>query len=188
MKNKLFIIPTDTVYGLGAALYDEDALKYIYEIKGRDFNKQIPILCGSINQAKKIGVFNEDALKLANCFWPGALTLVLNSSESHYKKTNEKTIALRIPDHMGTKGFIEKYGPIRATSLNDSGKEPIFDEKEIMDKYKDLVGIIITQDESLFSKEASTVVDLTKNQINVLRLGHLQEEDLLRCINSKTLK
>lgn len=185
MKDKtLVILPTDTVYGLAAKLYDQAALNLIYQIKGRDLNKQIPVLCSNLEQAKKIGLFSNAALKLAKCFWPGALTIVLKSTEEHFKITGEKTIAIRIPDHKETLNFIQKNGPLRTTSLNHSGEPPLFDEKTIEERYRKFVDQIFLQAESSFSHQASTVVDASNNNVKIIRLGHLKEVDLLLCINN----
>src|SRR5690554_424993 len=116
--NKLIIFPTDTVYGIGACLYDKENINKIYEIKGRDFNKQIPVLCSTIEQIGTFAVVNDNLRKLAKAFWPGALTIVLESNNDYYNFSGEKTIAVRIPNHKETLKLLEKDR--KSTRLNSS--------------------------------------------------------------------
>ncbi|HHT55361.1 MAG TPA: threonylcarbamoyl-AMP synthase, partial [Acholeplasma sp.] len=83
--NKIIIFPTDTVYGIGASLYDLDNINKIYEIKGRSFDKQLPVLCSSIEQIESFAVIDNNVLKLAKAFWPGALTLILKTKDEYFK-------------------------------------------------------------------------------------------------------
>lgn len=177
-QGDLIVIPTDTVYGLAAQLYDNEALNKIYEIKGREQSKKIPLLISNVDQLKDVCILNEISLKLIEKYWPGPLTIVLKTTTSFNSKTGEETIAVRMPKHPTALKLIEENGVLRVTSLNKSGEEPLtnIDKiKEIFGKYiKDIYphGIIAK------SNVSSTVIDLTTNEIKILRQGDIKFSDL----------
>lgn len=70
LKHKIIIFPTDTVYGLGCSIYDKESLKTVYNIKQRDFNKPISVLCSSLEQIEEIAIIDEKIKKLISYFWP----------------------------------------------------------------------------------------------------------------------
>ena len=92
-KGELIIMPTDTVYGLCAMLYDQEALEKIYVLKGREQSKQIPILLSSIGEAKEIAIVSKEAEFIMERYWPGKLTIVLKATDLYKDKTSENTVA-----------------------------------------------------------------------------------------------
>ncbi len=180
----LIIIPTDTVYGLAAKLYDEEALEKIYQIKGREQSKQIPILCAAINDLDDIAIINDYAMKLMKAFWPGAITLVLLTRPTFYEKTGEKTIAVRIPNHELALDLLQKYGVLRTTSINISGEPPLDDINEIRNVFGQYVHEIYEQNIEP-SKISSTVVDLSGDSIKILRAGTITEKDIIDVIKNR---
>ena len=76
----LIVIPTDTVYGLSAKLYDEKALAKIYQIKGRDESKKIPLLISKIEQLKDICIMSKLSQAFMKKYWPGPLTIILKNN------------------------------------------------------------------------------------------------------------
>lgn len=180
MNDNIFIFPTDTVYGIGCRLYDSEAIKSIYEIKGRDFNKPISVLCSSINQIEEFAEVTIEARLIGKKFWPGGLTLILNTKEGYYKKTNEKTIGVRIPNHKFALKLIDELGPLKTTSINRSGEEPLNDFDVIKAVYGNKITNIYENSEEI-SRVSSTVVDLT-NGVNVLRTGDISLNDILNIL------
>jgi len=176
-KGDLIIIPTDTVYGLAAQLFDEDALLKIYEIKGREQSKQIPILCYQMSDLTEIAVLNETAKILMKKFWPGPITFVLNTTKEFFEKTQEKTIAARVPNHQKALEIIKKYGVLRVTSLNKSGESPLVDMMQIKHDFGPFISEIYEQNFEQ-SHVSSTVVDLTQETIKILRHGTITEKDI----------
>ena len=124
---QLVSFPTETVYGLGADATNDEAVAKIYHAKGRpSFNPLIAHIA-SLTQAKEIGVFDERALRLAEAFWPGALTIIVplkpSSGISHLVTAGLDTVALRLPAPSLVRDLIAKAGvPIAAPSANISGK------------------------------------------------------------------
>ncbi|AXE60844.1 SUA5-like translation suppressor [[Mycoplasma] phocae] len=103
--NKLFISTTDTVLGIGGAVED-DVKNLIYEIKGRDRNKKLIILVGSIQQARSFWQWNNEAEKLAEKFWPGPTTLVVNDQ------------GFRMPNQKKLLAYLQANGPVYMSSCN----------------------------------------------------------------------
>ncbi|CCV64824.1 predicted translation factor, Sua5/YciO/YrdC/YwlC domain protein [Alteracholeplasma palmae J233] len=180
-KGDVIIFPTDTVYGIGARLLDHKAIKKIYKIKGRDFDKPIAVLCANIEQISEFAYVTDDIKKLAEAFWPGALTLILKTKYSYESETFEKTIGVRIPNHPLALELIRKNGPLKTTSVNKSGEAPLNDYEEIKAVYNKEVSAIYPNNEKILEL-ASTVIDLT-NGLEVIREGIITKkmiEDILR--------
>src|SRR5690606_5885454 len=125
---RLVAVPTETVYGLAARADSEAAVAEIYRAKGRpDFNPLI-VHVGSLEQARELAHFGEEAERLAERFWPGPLTLVLpvrsNSPIVPAVTAGLDTVALRMPDHPAMRGLLDRVGvgvPLAAPSANRSG-------------------------------------------------------------------
>ena len=119
--------PTETVYGIGAALNQPAAIKRIYKIKNRPINKPLQVLVSTLEEAKRLGVFNKQALSLAKA-WPGPLTLVVNKTKLVPKLVTggAPKVGLRIPDHQDSvPAFVVEVeqiptGQIEACHLCDS--------------------------------------------------------------------
>ncbi len=166
---KVALVPTETVVGLVAT---DAGLRRIREIKGRDRNKPVALLCASAGEAFAMA---RDvpalARKLADLYWPGALTLVLDTVEGG-------TIGVRVPDHPTVRALLASYnGALYATSANLSG-EPAPRALEEVDPHV-LSAVDVILEGRAGSGEASAVVDLSRGGIRLLRVsGGLTEERL----------
>lgn len=123
---KLVAFPTETVYGLGADATSEKACQKIFQVKGRPTNNPLIIHVPSLEVAKTFGDFNEDAIKLAEAFWPGALTIVtqlkVGVKIAKSVQAGLKTIAIRVPSHPVAQALLCRAKvPIAAPSANPSG-------------------------------------------------------------------
>src|SRR5260221_8646655 len=104
----LVAFPTDTVYGLGALAFDENAVAQLYDVKERGMDKAIPVLIGDINQLERVAA-GKNAMcdKLARLFWPGALTLVVpRHSSIPDAVTPLPTVGVRIPKFTATQDLL----------------------------------------------------------------------------------
>lgn len=177
MLKEVLIFPTDTVYGIGASLYDTESIKKIYEIKGRDFNKPLAVLCSNIKQIDEFAYMDKKASLLAKLLWPGGLTMVLKTKPKYFELTGESTIAVRIPNHKLALSLLDQYGPMKTTSVNASGELPLNDYDVIYEKYNLFVNKIYRNEEKI-QEVSSTVIDLV-NDLKILREGNITKEDIL---------
>ncbi len=172
LKSKIIIFPTDTVYGLGCSIYDQESLKKIYNIKKRDNNKPISVLFSSLKQIKEIAIIDNKVEKLAISFWPGPLTIIVPTTQKYYDKTKEKRIGIRIPNHSLALQILNKKGPLKVTSVNKSGEPPLNNYLEIKKQYQNKVDYIYPNNKIL-SNISSTVIDTTSPKWFLVREGSI---------------
>jgi L-threonylcarbamoyladenylate synthase len=170
-SGKVALVPTETVVGLVA---DESGLSRIREIKGRDANKPIALLCRSAEEAFGLAA-NVPPLaeKLADFYWPGPLTLVLDLRSGD-------TIGLRVPAGKAVRKLLDAYGgPLYATSANLSGEPARAASDEVDSQVLRAVDVVVEGEKG--SGEASAVVDLSGGKVELLRTGNeLSAEKLAR--------
>jgi L-threonylcarbamoyladenylate synthase len=173
-------VPTDTLYGLAASAFNESAAARIFEIKGRPDNMAMPVLLADVSDMELCAVDVPDvALKLAERFWPGALTLVLKKSPRvpDVVTGGKNTVALRVPDHDVPGRIVRELGePITGTSANRSGKPGLTTSQAVRDELGDAVDLIVEGD--CPGGLASTVLDLTGERPQILRQGAVSAEDI----------
>ena len=180
-KGKILVVPTDTVYGICSDATNEKAVEKIFIIKNRDKNNPLNILVSSIDMAKKYTKnFNKIAETLANKFWPGALTMVLEKNDLIPKivTANKETIGVRIPDNEVTLNIINELNlPIACPSANISGRPSGTIIEDIKSDFKDNVDIYIDCGPSKIGIE-STIVKINENSVEILRQGKIAKEEI----------
>ncbi|MEM2759840.1 MAG: L-threonylcarbamoyladenylate synthase [Nitrososphaerales archaeon] len=178
-KGKVVVYPTDTVYGLGCDPYNDSAVESLLEIKGRERGKPMPLLCSSVDTACKIGKVEQDAKKLAERFWPGALTIVvtLNDRKISDKVTGRTgSIGLRVPDHPCALKLIDACGGVLiGTSANRSGFPSANDANEVLGS---ISGFDILIDGGRTSGIESTVLKIADKKITVVREGRIKRKEI----------
>ena len=180
-KSELIVLPTDTVYGVGASALDEEAIQCLYFVKRRHTDKGIPILLSDICDLQKAATnVPSYAESLITRFWPGPLTLVLSKRKNLPPSISEtEYVAVRIPDHDISRAIIRAAGGMLATtSANLSGHEPAQTARDALNVLAGAVAIVVDDGPS-GGGVASTVVDCTGDSIRILRPGPLTLEDLL---------
>lgn len=178
MKNRVIIFPTDTVYGIGASIYDTAGQKRIYAIKNRPLSKPLAVLCANLEQMEEIAYVDDNAKKLINKFLPGPLTLILNSKPKALEATGLKTIGVRIPSYDVAIEILKKNGPMSTTSVNESGEPSMNNYLEIKESYGSLVDDIYMPSNDATSSLPSTVVDFSKDTPKILREGAISLEQI----------
>ena len=153
------LVPTETVVGLVAA---ESGLPRIREIKGRDANKPIALLCTSeeeaFAQAANVPPLAEN---LAELYWPGPLTLVLDLPSGG-------TIGVRVPAGKAVRDLLASYGgPLYATSANLSGERDAGSVNDVDPRVLEAVDVVVRGEKG--TGEASAVVDLSKGKVRLVR-------------------
>ena len=178
LKNgKIIIYPTDTVYGVGGIITNEETIKNIYKAKDRSFSSPLIALISSADKIEEIAVINEknrDKInKLIQAFWPGGLTIILESKKivPPIMISNGKTVGVRMPDHEAALKIIESAGGILpTTSANISGEVTPRSYEELDEKFKCRVDITVDGGKCPIGT-ASTIIDMSSENIKILREG-----------------
>lgn len=176
----LVAFPTDTVYGLGAQVFDGPAVARLYEVKGRPQEKSIPVLIADFDELDQlVSEIPAAAWKLAHTFWPGALTLVMpKRPELPEAVSAGPTVAIRLPDHAVTRDLIRSTGvPLATTSANRSGEPDAVTAAQVAAALGDGVAAILDAGTAP-GGVPSTVVDCAVTPPRVLRLGAIGLEIL----------
>ena len=178
---ELVAIPTETVYGLGANGLDEEAVKKIFEAKGRPQDNPLIL---HVAQAKQMELYCHDipnaAWVLAEKFWPGPLTMVLPAKDTVPRRTTGglDTVAIRCPASEVTRKIIELAGvPVAAPSANISGKPSTTTAEHVRHDHDGKIAAIVDGGHCSVGVE-STIVDLTEQPARLLRPGGITPEQL----------
>ena len=172
--------PTDTVYGVGADPFQPEAVRKLYQIKGRPIDKPIPILVGSVDDVQRVAqnlppIFGQ----LAAHFWPGELTLIVEAKALPSEVTaGGHTVGVRMPDHPLALALLQRYGgAIATTSANKSDEPPATSAAEVRAELGELVGVILDGGQTA-TRVASTVLDLSVLPPVILRHGGISMDQL----------
>ena len=172
----IVLYPTDTVYGLGADAGNEEALASLARLKGRPDGKPFLLAVAYMDMAARYGYFTPLAQELANEYWPGALTLVLDAERPLSPfVSKDGSIALRAPAHPFCAALSRAFGAAyTSTSANPAGKEPGLDPDAIIATLGSAVDIALVIDGGmLMSSQGSTIVDARGGEPHILRQGSL---------------
>ena len=177
----LVAIPTETVYGLSAAINNEKAIAKIFAVKGRPQNHPLIVHIANIDELQTVAVnIHRDAIKLAHACWPGPLTLLLQRSENVPISVTggRDTVAVRIPDNAFTRQLIINLGsPIAAPSANRFGKVSPTTAQHVCDDLQNDVDLIVDDGASSVGVE-STIIDFSVSPPQLLRHGGIPIEDI----------
>jgi len=178
--------PTETVYGLGADATNESACSKIYKLKSRPNNNPIIVHVASVEEARKIGEFNELAEILASKLWPGPITLVVKYKESSGICKNVRaglgTIGLRIPANEIALQLIRQTGKaIAAPSANISNYVSPTEAKHVLEAFGSEVHVL-DGGKSTYGLE-STIIDVSTARPRLLRFGFITPESISKLID-----
>jgi L-threonylcarbamoyladenylate synthase len=184
-KGGVAIYPTETVYGLGCAPSDPDATKRILQIKQRA-DKPLPLVCSSIEVARRIVEFNTTAEKLAEKFWPGPLMLVLPKKMDYpiYVTFGKKTLGIRVPGSEVSRRLASlSAGVIVSTSANKSGANPPLTAQEAINQIGGEVDVVVDGGPCL-GQLPSTVIDLSGSEMWIVRSGPITGNMIMEALKS----
>jgi L-threonylcarbamoyladenylate synthase len=178
----VIIYPTDTLYALGADVYNEEAVKRVFEIKHRPFSVPLPIAVASKKAIETVASLNENAHKIIDRFLPGSLTVILKKKESvpMIVTSGSETIAIRIPQQKIALRLLRKYGPLTVTSANLHHEKTPGVIKDILMQLQ--TELPVAFDVGHLDATPSTIVDLTLRTPRVVRSGIISEQELLDAI------
>jgi L-threonylcarbamoyladenylate synthase len=174
-------IPTDTVYGLAAALDVAGAIERLFSVKERPADRAIAVLLADLEQAEDIGVLSPVARRLGRAFWPGGLTLVVERRSDRNLPPEltggRSTIGLRVPDHPAPRALAAALGPLPTTSANVSGEPELGDARQIEARLGRRLDLILDGGPAP-GGPASTVVDVTSDPPRILRTGAIPADEV----------
>lgn len=181
-RGSVLLLPTETVYGFMCRYDDSDARDRILGMKKRSADKPFQMLASSIGQAEKEGlIFDGEAKRLAEKFFPGPLTLVV-------KNRNGGTTGLRIPNHPFMLKLIEEIGsPLAATSANISGEPAALTVEDALKNLESFPDIAVDSGR-IEAGAASTVVDASSSPFKILRAGSLGEEEIRKAMTPSQIE
>jgi tRNA threonylcarbamoyl adenosine modification protein (Sua5/YciO/YrdC/YwlC family) len=179
-RGRLVVLPTDTVYGVGADAFDPAAVRALLAAKGRGREMPPPVLVSAASTIDALAVgIPGYARALIDAFWPGPLTLVCRQQSSLQWDLGDTrgTVAVRMPAHDIAREILERTGPLAVSSANLTGMPAATDADQAEQMLGDDVDVIVDAGVSP-GGEASTIVDVTGSQGRVLRRGALSLEEL----------
>jgi L-threonylcarbamoyladenylate synthase len=175
---RLVVMPTDTVYGIGADAFDSTAVAALLSAKGRGRDMPVGVLVGSWHTIEGLVYTMPDgARELIRAFWPGALSLVVTQAPSLQWDLGDArgTVMLRMPLHPVAIELLREVGPMAVSSANVSGRSPAVNADEARNQLGDLVDVYLEAGPSE-QQAASTIVDLTGAAPRILRAGPVSAE------------
>ncbi len=174
LSGGVIIYPTDTIYGLGCDIFQHKAIERVARIKNVDPHKvQLSFVCNDLSDLSKYTKSIDTPLyRMLKNHLPGAYTFILPASKEVPKilQSKKSTIGLRIPDNLITKTIAEQLGhPLLSASLPGEMVEEYTDPELIYENFKNLVDIVVNG--GIGGMTPSTIIDCTKDEYEVVRLG-----------------
>ncbi|MFF9848636.1 L-threonylcarbamoyladenylate synthase [Streptomyces litmocidini] len=183
-RGELVVLPTDTVYGIGADAFSSEAVGDLLAAKGRGRNTPTPVLIGSPNTLHGLVTdFSEQAWELVDAFWPGALTLVARHQPSLQWDLGDSrgTVAIRMPLHPVAIELLTEVGPMAVTSANLTGHPVPEDCDAAQQMLGDSVSVYLDGGPTP-GIVPSSIVDVTGKVPVLLREGSLSPEELRKVV------
>ncbi len=184
--------PTETVYGLGTVIYDDEAIKKIKKVKGSAENKPLSVLIGNNFELLQelVGDVLPVAQRLIKFFWPGPLTIIHQCKPDIPSSITGNTgfVGIRCSSHPMLNELINQVGhPIISTSANPSGQEPATSYEQIYHYFKNSIDGILLFDTNSYSDSVtynlpSTIVRVERHNFQIIRDGAISKNDILRKI------
>ena len=178
---KIFIYPTDTIYGIGGNPFDLEVVKRITELKGRQEKKQFIWLISDIDKLiNYVDIIEENHLEFLQKIWPAPVSVILNLNKRTKQITLQDTIAVRIPKNDFCLNLLREISrPLISTSVNRSGENPINQVDQIIENFAQDVDAVFYHKEDIEEK-SSTIIDLTSKQPKLIREGSIKFVELLK--------
>ena len=177
------IYPTDTLYALGADIYNETAVRKIFDIKQRPYSVPLPVAVPSIQTIETIAYMNDAAHEISKKFLPGTLTIILKKKLSvpDIVTSGQDTIAVRIPNHTIALELLSQYGPLTVTSANLHHEKTLDNITDILIQLRTHIPICLN--DGRLDSVPSTIMDLSASKPRIVRKGFVTEKELLDVIN-----
>jgi Sua5/YciO/YrdC/YwlC family protein len=173
------VLPTDTVYGIGANAFSAESVRGLLEAKGRGRDMPPPVLIADTAMLRSLtDELADEVLAVAEAFWPGPLTMILPLQPELGLDLGDlgETIAVRVPDHDFTRELLRATGPLAVSSANTTGNPAATSIAEAIDQLGDAVAVYLDGGPAS-GPVPSTIVDLT-GEPRILRAGRIGADEL----------
>jgi L-threonylcarbamoyladenylate synthase len=198
-RGDLVVLPTDTVYGVGADAFSPEAVQRLLDAKGRDRTAPPPVLVPDVATLDALAeVVPAEARALVENFWPGGLTIVLRARPMLSWDLGETrgTVAVRMPDHPLALELLRETGPLAVSSANRTGEPAAMTAAQALDALGDSVAVYLeagAAGESYPDAGAgtgSTIVDATglehpEGKLHILRHGVIPDEAIIEVVGAE---
>ena len=179
--HQVIAFPTETVFGLGVFYDDKEAYELLNKIKRRKEDKPYTMMLSKVEDIFKYAEVDDKYLGLINKFMPGSLTILVRSKNNvpGYVTHNTGVIGIRIPSNKEALDLLDAVKkPLLVPSANKADQKPALDENEVKKIFKDEIAVVVPG--KISSGEPSTIVDLTGDEIKLVRKGPISLEELNR--------
>ncbi|UPU88636.1 L-threonylcarbamoyladenylate synthase [Demequina sp. TMPB413] len=186
-RGEVVVLPTDTVYGVGADAFQPQAVARVLAAKGRDRQMPPPVLIPSVRTVDGLAHdVSAPARALMDACWPGPLTVIVLAQPSLAWDLGETrgTVALRIPDHAAALALLARTGPLAVTSANRTGQPAATTADDAKEQLGDAVSVYLDAGDSPLGV-ASTIVDATGPVLKVVREGGVSWDRLVEIVGVK---
>lgn len=183
----VIVFPTDTLYGIGCDPYDEKAVDKIFKIKNRDKINPLPILASSVVDIERIVLLSRTAKKLAQIYWPGALTIIvplIDKKISDNLRAGKMSVGVRVPNNVCVLSLLKDCKYLTGTSANKSGEPGCKSFSEVLSSSLRGFDAILDGGE-VEEGVQSTIVDLTGQHPRVIREGAIVSQAIYATIGTE---
>ena len=182
-NHQVIAFPTETVFGLGVFYDDEKAYNLLNQVKNRREDKPYTMMLSDVKEISNYAFIKDKYLPIVNKYMPGSLTILVNAKSCvpAYVTHNTGVIGIRIPSNkeaLDLLKFVKK--PLLVPSANKADQKPALSSDEVRAIFKDEIAVIIPGEIS--SGEPSTIIDITGDEIKLIRKGPIPLEELNRLL------
>ena len=183
--HQVIAFPTETVFGLGVFYDDYEAYNLLNKVKNRREDKPYTMMLYDINEINKYADVNKKYLPIIKKYMPGSLTILVKAKENvpNYVTHDTQIIGIRIPSNkeaLKLLKFVKK--PLLVPSANKADQKPAVNDQEVRAIFKDEISIIVPG--KAVGGQASTIIDLTGDEIKLIRKGPIPLEELNLLVNN----
>ena len=182
-EGEVVSFPTDTVFGVAVSYDNYDAINKMKIAKGRDEGKPFPMMVSSLSDIYTVANVDNKYEKIMKTLMPGALTIVVNKKDTvaDFVTNGKNTIAIRMPDDVFVLSLIQKVGkPLLVTSANLSGGANTSNTQEVLDQLDGRIACVV--DGASGGSVASTIIDITTDELKILREGVISKERIFELL------
>lgn len=188
-RGAVIVLPTDTVYGVGADAFQPDAVARVLAAKGRGRQMPPPVLIPDVRTVDGLAMdVPASARALMEDCWPGALTVIVRAQPSLAWDLGDTggTVALRVPDHGAARALLARTGPLAVTSANRTGEPAATTAADAQEQLGDAVAVYLDAGDSPLGV-ASTIVDATGDVLRIVRDGGVSRDRIARIVGEDAI-